>query len=152
MVEDIEKARTRFPYADPVMKLTMAILLTIAVSVLLPTVTSSTMFNFLVVAAFLIFLKLHYALFKLLVKYGYYYYCVGFLLASMKESEEIIRTRGIRETTRNTAFRWDGIIVVYGFAVISWIAVLVSQWNGSIARAKGCNVKTCLLLYWRWRL
>ena len=128
MEEDIEKARARFVYAN-VMKLTMTIL-TIVVSVLL-VVTSSTTFDLLIVAALLIVLKLHNVLFKLLVKNGYY----G--LASMKESEEIIGTRSIICTTGNTAFRWDTtritILVVYGFAAISWIVVLILQWNGSIA-------------------
>lgn len=38
------------------------------------------------------------------------------------------------------------ISIVYGLAVLSWCVVLILQWNGAIARAKGCNVGifTCL--------
>ena len=139
-LEDMVKARARFVYAS-VMKLTMAIL-TVTVSVLL-TIKGNTTFDLLKDFAFLFIVsQLDYLLYKLFVFINGY-----FGLESLRESEEITRKISIRMTTSNRVFRWDAIIVsvVYGSALISWIAILVLQLNGTIAREKGCNVNYALL-------
>ena len=132
--DDSEKVKARFVYVN-VMKFTMAVV-TVAVVVFLAVISSETLNLLRDFAALLIVSHFDDAVFKLFAKNG----ICG--LESMKKAEKITRTKIPRSmATGNKGFCWDifTLSTVYGLTFVSWIVVLVLQFSGVVAAAKGCT-------------
>ena len=67
----------------------------------------------------------------------------------MKKAETITNTIIPRRLTTRKRFRWDIFMLstIFGLAFVSWIVVLILQFNGVVATAKGCKtVRSCFNL------